>query len=276
LSRKPELCLVDELPHTNVPGSPRNKRWEDVLVLLEAGIDVFTTMNVQHIESINDQVYQISGVRVRETVPDWIVGQADEVVMVDLTPRALLNRLERGVVYAPEKAQQALSHFFKESTLSALRELALRQTAREVDARQSEYPTSERILIFITADPSSAALVRRGRRVADYIHAECYAVFIRKSGEYERLSAEEKRAVERHLTFARELHVDSRTLEGEDVAKTLLDFARAHQITQIFVSRQRKKTRLGAFGGSLIHQIVRMAGDMQVTVVAERKYQKVD
>src|SRR6185312_2681205 len=127
LARRPQVCLVDEFPHTTVPGSERAKRWEDVEALLAAGIDVLTTMNIQHLESLNDQVWQISGVRVRETIPDWVVQQASEVVMVDLTPRALLNRLQRGVVYQRDKAEQAMQHFFREQTLVALRELALRQ-----------------------------------------------------------------------------------------------------------------------------------------------------
>ena len=118
LARHPAVCLVDEFPHTNVPGSDRAKRWEDVAKLLESGIDVLTTMNIQHLESLNDQVREISGIRVRETIPDWVVQQADEVVMVDLTPRALLHRLQRGVVYKPEKAESALQNFFRESTLS--------------------------------------------------------------------------------------------------------------------------------------------------------------
>ena len=135
----PKLCVVDEFPHTNVPGSDRPKRWQDVQVLLDAGIDVLTTMNIQHLESLNDQVWHITGIRVRETIPDWVMQQADQVVMVDLTPRALLNRLARGVVYSPEKAQKALENFFQESTLVALRELALRQTAHEVEIRQVDY-----------------------------------------------------------------------------------------------------------------------------------------
>src|ERR1700680_4621390 len=139
LARYPRVCVVDEFPHTNVPGSERLKRWEDVEVLLTAGIDVLTTMNIQHLESLNDQVWQITGIRVRETIPDWVMRKADQVVMVDLTPRALLNRLARGVVYPQEKAQQALENFFQESTLVALRELALRQTAHEVEIRQVDY-----------------------------------------------------------------------------------------------------------------------------------------
>src|SRR6266536_3672233 len=126
LVRHPQVAAVDEFPHTNVPGSERTKRWEDVQVLLDAGIDVLTTMNVQHLESLNDQILQISGIRVRETVPDWVLKQADEVVIVDVTPEALINRLRRGVVYETEKANRALENFFKEQTLVALRELALR------------------------------------------------------------------------------------------------------------------------------------------------------
>src|SRR5690349_22396294 len=135
LHRHPAVAVVDEFPHTNVPGSPRAKRWEDVHVLLAAGIDVITTMNVQHLESLNDQIWQSTGVRVRETIPDWVVKQADEIVMIDLTPRALLNRLKRGVVYPPDRAQAALDNFFQEPTLVALRELAMRQTAHVVEAQ---------------------------------------------------------------------------------------------------------------------------------------------
>src|SRR5579872_2992985 len=155
LERHPEVCVVDELAHTNVPGSAHLKRWENVLELLDAGIDVMTTMNIQHLESLNDQVKDMTGVRVRETIPDWVMKQADEVVMVDLTPRALINRLERGVVYPPEKAQRALQNFFKESTLVALREIALRQTAHEVEIRQVTLPESPAEIAAAPADRAS-------------------------------------------------------------------------------------------------------------------------
>src|SRR5580700_5940137 len=136
-TRRPAICVVDELAHTNVPGSERTKRWEDVQVLLDGGIDVMTNMNIQHLESLNDQIFHITGVRVRETVPDWFVKSADEVVMVDATTGALLNRLKRGDIYALEKAQKAMENFFKESTLASLRELALRQTAHELELRET-------------------------------------------------------------------------------------------------------------------------------------------
>jgi two-component system, OmpR family, sensor histidine kinase KdpD len=272
LERHPEVCLVDEFPHTNVPGSGRLKRWEDVMVLLEHGIDVITTMNVQHIESLNDQIFQISRIRVRETIPDWIVNQADEVVMVDLTPRALLNRLERGVVYRPEKARQALENFFKEPTLVALREFALRQTAHELELRQNEPDSGpddgepkDRILIVITPDESSTAVIRRAWRVADYLHADCYAVAIE--------SRDRQDAVDKQLAFARSLHIETHTLPGgRDDAQAIIDFAHLHRITHIFIGRPSEQRRV-PLGRTLVQKIVHLAQDMQVTLVADRGLQ---
>src|SRR5215470_3838112 len=244
LRRHPQVAVVDEFPHTNVTGSARVKRWEDIHALLDAGIDVLTTMNVQHLESLNDQIWQSTGVRVRETIPDWVLKQADEVVMVDLTPRALLNRLARGVVYPPERARAALENFFKESTLVALRELAMRQAAYSVESRlPSDEPdaapevaadaqTRDRLLLVITPDPSSAALIRRGRRVADYLRAECLAVYVSKTADLSDLPPAEREAVERHLNFARNLHIETRVLPSQNAAATLVDFAHRNQVTQ--------------------------------------------
>lgn len=297
LARHPEVCVVDELPHTNVPGSSHLKRWESVLELLDAGIDVMTTMNIQHLESLNDQVKDMTGVRVRETIPDWVMKQADEVVMVDLTPRALINRLERGVVYPAEKAQRALQNFFKESTLVALREIALRQTAHEVEVRQVALPESpteiadvpaepsyatesgenvltDRILVYVTEHPATAILIRRGRRVADYLQADCFAIFVYEEADFNGLPPAKREAVERHLNFARNLHLETRVLQGEDIATTLLDFARLHNITQLFMVRPQYSPWEGFLGRNLIHRIVRHAHDMQVTIVAERRPRK--
>jgi two-component system sensor histidine kinase KdpD len=294
LERRPAICLVDELAHTNVPGSERPKRWEEVHVLLDAGIDVFTTLNVQHLESLNDKVYEISGVRVRETVPDWVVKQADEVVMVDATTGALLNRLRRGDVYEPAKAQQAMENFFKETTLSALRELALRHTALELELREeesalasealqstSQQPTvpmvpapaqaQDRILIHVTADPTTAMLIRRGRRVADFLGADCFAVYIFPNANLDALPKEEREAVERHLNFARNLHIETRILEGEDPAQTIVDFARRNQVTQILLARPRYTWWSRLLRTPLPARIVRRAKDMRVAVVAERR-----
>ena len=298
LERHPRVCVVDEFAHSNVPGSERAKRWEDVQVLLEAGIDVLTTMNIQHLESLNDQVWQFTGIRVRETIPDWVMQQAAEVVMIDLTPRALLNRLERGVVYSPEKAQKALENFFRESSLVALRELALRQTAHEVEIRQTDHDLKEdesageahrgddggnnpdperleRILIFVTAEPTTAMLIRRGKRVADYLQANCFAVAVHRHGGLDAMSPLEREAVERHLNFARNLHIETRVLEGDDVARTLVDFARLNGATQIFLARRQQARIAALFGHSLVQEVVRLAHDMHVIIVAERRPQKV-
>ena len=293
LKRRPQVCMVDEFPHSNIPGSEREKRWQDVQVLLDAGIDVLTTMNIQHLESLNDQVWRITGVRVRETIPDWVMQQADQVVMVDLTPRALLNRLARGVVYPPEKALEALRNFFQESTLVALRELALRQTAHEVEIRQVDYnspgfqavpaggdvtdepPRSqERILILVTADPSTAMLIRRGKRVADYLHADCFAVAVRTNWDGQDTASGQREAVERHLNFARNLHIEARLLGGHDVARTSVEFARLNGVTHLFLARP-STGRWPAFGGrNLVQQVVRLARDMQVIIVADRSKQQ--
>jgi two-component system sensor histidine kinase KdpD len=264
LARHPEVCAVDEFPHTNIPGSERAKRWEDVMVLLDAGIDVLTTMNIQHLESLNDQMREITGVQVRETIPDWVVKQADEVILVDLTPGALLNRLQRGVIYGTEKAERALANFFKEPTLAALREMALRQTAHEIDIRQTETTeTRERILIHVTESPAAAALIRRGKRVADYSKADCFAVSV--------LPSPDPAQLERHMEFARKLRIETRVLESETPAEALVDFARRNAVTQIFLSKPSKRAVPFLSKRHLVMEIVRLAPDRQVTVVAERR-----
>jgi len=283
LRRHPRVCLVDEFAHTNVPGSEHAKRWEDVLRLLDAGIDVVTTMNVQHLESLNDQVFQMTGVRVRETLPDWVVKEADQVVMIDLTPRALLNRLERGVVYAPDKASRALENFFRESNLVALREMALRQTAHEVEIREvdpdqfwrfartgaAEGEPAERILVHITSHPETANLIRRAWRIAEFLQAGCLAVHVRSISS--RTSPEESDAIEKHLRFARDLHIETRVIEGDREAESLVEFARMNKVTQIYIARPRYKPWQRLLSTNPVHKIVRLAPDMRLIIVAERR-----
>ncbi len=285
LARNPHVCVVDEFPHTNVPGTERQKRWEDVEVLLAAGMDVLTTMNIQHLESLNDQVWQITGIRVRETIPDWVIQQADEVVMVDLTPRALLNRLQRGVVYERKKAERALQNFFREQTLVALRELALRQAAHEVEHRmvddQARLPTSggavagprkdHKILVLITANPKTAMIIRRAKRVSDFLGAECTAVAVQPTGDLSGLAAADREAMERHLNFARNLHIETRILEGDDVASTLVEFGRRNQVTQIFLTRPSRKAWPPAMSGDTAHKVIRLAKDMLIVIVSDRE-----
>ena len=289
LARRPAVCVVDEFAHTNVPGSARAKRWEDVAILLDAGIDVLTTMNVQHLESLYDRLEEIAGIKVRETIPDWVVKDANEVVLVDIPPRALLNRLRRGVVYPAEKVQRAMEGFFKEPTLAALRELALRQTAHEVDLRHADDAAAsqeaafgrapgavpatgppERILIHITESPASTALIRRGRRVADYLRGDCFAVAIvpppATAG-----TTRASEAIEQHLEFARRLHIETRTLEAEDAALALVAFARGNSISQIFLPKPPRPLLPVLSKRDTTMRIVALAHDMQMTIVADRR-----
>jgi two-component system sensor histidine kinase KdpD len=255
-----------------------------VEALLAAGIDVLTTMNIQHLESLNDQIWHISGIRVRETVPDWMVQQAHEVVMVDLTPRALLNRLQRGVVYERGKAERALENFFREQTLVALRELALRQTAHEVEQRMAEgeersasadgVPSGthkhHRILVLITASPKTAMLIRRAKRVSDFLAAECFAVAVQPTGDLSGLPADDREAIERHLNFARNLHIETRILEGDDVASTLVDFGRRNGVTQIFLTRPQRKTWSPVLSRDPTQRVINLAKDMLIVIVSDR------
>jgi two-component system sensor histidine kinase KdpD len=294
LARGPEICLVDELAHTNVPGSERQKRWEDVMGLLDAGIDILTTLNIQHLESLNDHVLQVTGIRVRETLPDWIVTQAEEVVMVDVTVEALLNRLRRGAVYEQEKAQKALKNFFKESTLAGLRELALRQTAYQVELHHEEAEATpapvwqvtgegaapqrelagshEKILIHVTADPASAMLIRRGRRLADYLRSECYAVYVCLRDDLAALPMSERQAVERHLNFARNLHIETVVVHGNRPAEALVEFSRQRGITRLLLTRSRERRLKELFGNSLVFKVVKLARHLRITVVSGTGY----
>jgi len=289
LTRHPQVCVVDEFAHTNVPGAQRTKRWQDVMILIENGVNVLTTMNVQHLESLNDRIFRMTGVRVRETVPDWVLHQAAEIVMIDLTPEALLNRLDRGVVYHGDKILRAKENFFQESTLTALRELALRETAFEVEFRQTSGDpnagvqsshagerqttavsrSSERVLVYVTAEPSSVALIRRAKRVSDYLKGECIAVAIvppRHTSD----SCEAGAAIDKHLTFARNLQVETHVLTGGDIAEQLMSFVRQHGITQIYLLRPQMPRWNIPFKPNLVQQLVRLARDMEVTIVAER------
>lgn len=285
LERHPAICVVDELAHTNVPGSSRTKRWEDVQLILDAGIDVMTNMNIQHLESLNDHIFRISGVRVRETVPDWFIKSASEIIMVDATTSALLNRLRRGVIYAPDKAQRALENFFKESTLTALRELALRQTAHELeskdpgaihDSQLRSYDSAasdehrDRILVYVTSSQASAMLIRRGRRMADYLDADCFAVaVVGRKNAMGQLKPDTE--IERHLNFARNLHIETRVLEGNDAAEVILDFCRRNRITQVLAARPKIRLWTHLRSSDPVLQIVHAAIDIRVIVVADRR-----
>jgi magnesium transporter len=275
LRRNPRICVVDELAHSNAPGSERQKRWQDVQVLLHAGIDVLTTTNVQDLASLSDQIWQLTGLRVRETVPDWLFQQADEVVIVDVTPRALLHRLERGVIYPADKAKTESERLFQEPVLVALRELAIRQTAQALEARQTgkagpPESQTERILVNVTADPSTAMLLRRARRVADHLQAVCIAVYIHSKEESSVVHVEDRPTVDRHLRFAENLHIPAEVIHGKNRAQTLVDYARKNGVTQLFLTRSAKPQRRWFPGLDFTDQVLQQANEMEVTVVAER------
>ncbi|MBL9033592.1 MAG: sensor histidine kinase KdpD [Rhodospirillaceae bacterium] len=277
LARKPQLVLVDELAHTNAPGSRHDKRWQDVAELLEADIDVYATLNIQHLESLNDVVAQITTVRVRETLPDEAIDKADEVELVDLTPKDLIQRLHEGKVYVPEVAQRALGHYFSEGNLTALRELALRRTAQRVDDQMLTYmqahaipgpwAAGERILVCVNEHPSAAGLIRHARRAADRLQARWVALYI-ESPRSHQLPEADKNRVAQTLRLAERLGATAVTLPGRDIASDVLNYARANNITQIIIGKSRRTRLFELLHGSVVDTLVRKSGAIAVQVLA--------
>ena len=244
VERRPQVVLVDELAHTNIPGSKHRKRYEDVLQILEAKIDVLSTVNIQHIESVAPTVNAFTGVVVRETVPDWVLQVADEIVMVDLTPEALQNRMKRGDVYGKEKVEQSLKNFFRRGNLIALRELALRQVAEQVDRSLSSYmdekdiqenwAVRERIAVCISSNPRAQYLLARAARMARRMDAELYAVHVDVGNG---ASARDEKSLEANLKFAESLGAKIVRLKGENVPDAAAQFVREKHITQMIFGR---------------------------------------
>ncbi|MBI5361904.1 MAG: sensor histidine kinase KdpD [Planctomycetes bacterium] len=277
LARRPTLVLVDELAHANAPGSRHAHRWQDVVELLEAGIDVFTTLNVQHVESLNDVVASITGIAVRETVPDSLLDQADEIELVDLSPDELLARLAAGKVYLPQRAEIAAEHFFRKGNLIALRELALRRTAERVDAQASEWKreqgiaatwrTTERLLIAIDASPQSANLIRAGRRIAVSMRAPWIVLTVEDS-DFEGLAVSDRERLSAHLALAQRLGAETLVVRGESVPGEILAVARAREATRILVGKPRHERWRGLLRGSLIEALVRGSETADVLVTS--------
>ena len=279
LERRPQICLVDELAHTNATGSARQKRWQDVDVLLAHGITVLSTLNVQHLESLNDTVYDITGVRVRETVPDNILRSADEVIIVDITPRALVNRLRRGDVYKPDKVEQALGNFFREGNLSALRELALREVTHSVDDDVSSYrkaknieahwASGERVLVCLSPTSSSLRLIRRGWRIAQRLQAEIFGVYVADHPPTE----QEKQVLNNDFTLAERLGVPVVTLQG-DVANEIIRFAQENEITQLVIGHSSRSRWQEFIKGSIVNRMTRELRSVDILIVTEPKEKK--
>jgi two-component system sensor histidine kinase KdpD len=277
LARKPKLLLVDELAHTNAPGSRHAKRWQDVLELLEAGIDVFTTVNVQHVESLNDVVAQITHVRVRETVPDSILDRADEIEVVDLPPEDLLVRLREGKVYLADQAARAAENFFQRGKLLALRELALRRTADRVDAEMQAYreehaiaetwPAGERILVCVSPSPASARLVRAARRMAAGLRAQWVAAYVEPTAMAP-MSEPDRDRLDAHLRLVESLGGNVVRLTGARFGPALLEYARDHNVTRILVGKPTHPRLRDFIRGSVLDEIVRGSGDIDVHVIS--------
>lgn len=276
LARRPAVILVDELAHTNAPGSRHVKRWQDVLELLDAGIEVHTTLNVQHVASLTDVVEQITGVRVRETVPDDVLARADEVVLIDLPPEVLLERLADGKVYVAEQAQRATEHFFKRGNLLALRELALRRTAELVDvdilayrrAHGIERPwaSRERLLVAVGPSPSSERLIRVGRRTAARLDAAWEVVAVDRPSRP--LGQRERERLEAHLALAESLGADVIRLRDEQVAAAILAHARQRGATRVIVGKPTHSRWRDLWGGGLVETLIRGSGELELHVVA--------
>ncbi|MDF2692703.1 MAG: Osmosensitive channel histidine kinase KdpD, partial [Labilithrix sp.] len=277
LDRRAGLILVDELAHTNAPGSRHAKRWQDIEELLAAGLDVYSTLNVQHLESLNDVVAQITHVIVRETVPDDVFERADDVRLIDLPIDELLERLREGKVYVPEQAARARRSFFREGNLIALRELALRLTAQRVDAQMREYrekhgidrtwPVAERVLVCVSPSPASERLVRAARRLATTLHGDWIAVYVETPASL-RLSEDDRRRVTEHLRLAQGLGAETVTLSGASSPEEVTRFARARNVTRIVVGKPTHPSWRDWMRSSFLDQVVRLSGDIEVNVLS--------
>ena len=279
LKRRPELLLLDELAHTNIPGSRHPKRYQDVEELLDAGIDVYTTVNIQHIESLNDVVAQITHVRVRETVPDSIIDRADAIELVDLTPDDLIQRLQEGKVYVPKQAERALKHYFSPANLTALRELALRRTAERVDEQLLEHmraraisgpwAAGDRIVVCVSEDPRAAGLVRYAKRLADRLHAPWMALYVETRRSLQ-LAEGERDRIAQTLRLAERLEGEAITVptSSRRLADDVLSFAHKHNVTHIIVGKSTRSRWFEMLHGSIVHDLVRRSGNISVHVIA--------
>jgi two-component system sensor histidine kinase KdpD len=277
LKRRPQLVLVDELAHANAPGSRHPKRYLDVEELIGAGIDVFTTLNIQHVESLNDVVARITRIRVRETVPDSILDQADDIEVVDLAPDDLIQRLQEGKVYVPHQAERAVRHYFQPGNLTALRELALRRTAQRVDdqllshmrahAISGPWPAGDRVLVCVSEAIDTPALIRYARRAADRFHAPWTAIYVETS-RTQRLNDVEHDRIADYLRLAERLGASTITIPGRKIADEVIAYSEANNITQIVIGKSDRSRWFEILHGSVVHDLVRKTGQISVHVIS--------
>jgi two-component system, OmpR family, sensor histidine kinase KdpD len=276
IARFPQLALIDELAHTNVPGSLREKRYQDVEVILAAGIDVYSTMNIQHLESLNDLVARITGVVVRERVPDRILEEADEVVVIDVTPETLQERLLEGKIYAPQKIQQSLDNFFQRRNLIALRELALREVADNVEedaiasTPQGQFCNiHERVLVCVSTYPNSIQLLRRGARIASYMSAPLFTIYVSHPERF--LTKEESLYIETCEKLCKEFDGTFIRTTGTDVAKAIAEVAEQYRITQIVIGATQRSRWQILFKGALTHKLLRLLKNVDLHIISAEK-----
>jgi two-component system sensor histidine kinase KdpD len=272
LARRPAVCLIDELAHTNAPGSVREKRYEDVAVILEAGIDVVTTLNIQHIESLNDTVEAMTGVKVRETIPDSIVDESDEIILIDMTPEGARARMQHGHIYPPTQAAAALEGFFRPANLAALRELALRRTAEEVDEQLEEFmresgreetTLEERVLVYIDASPFARTLIRRGWRLAEAFRGELLVAYCKR--ELDEVSQNE---IARSVELAEDLNARVVAMDATDEARALQAMMNAEGVQHVVLAH-RGAGALGRIRGSLADKLAAAAPSVELHLVPE-------
>jgi two-component system sensor histidine kinase KdpD len=276
LARKPKVVLVDELAHTNIEGSRHGKRYEDAMALLDARIDVLSTMNVQHVESLLPTVLNITGVKVRETVPDWVMQRVNEIVLVDLTPEALQTRMRRGDIYPVERAERALGHFFKPDNLMALRELALQQVTRAVDRSLESYLEKEglgkhlglreRIAVCISSSPAAQYLIARAARMAQRVEAELFVIYVDIGADEH---PEDQRSLTQNLRFAEDLGAKLVRTKGKNVAEEVAKIVREKHITQVVFGRSAQRGWRKYFYLSAIHRFLRDAPPVDVHIVTQ-------
>src|SRR5215470_3768235 len=277
LARRPAVMIVDELAHSNATGSRHAKRWQDVMELLDAGINVYTALNVQHLESLNDIVAKITGVVVRETVPDSVIERADEIELVDIPPDDLIQRLQDGKVYVPHQAREAIHNFFRKGNLIALRELALRRTADRVDAQMQAYmrdhaiaktwPVAERVLVCVSPSPQATQLVRAGRRLATRLGAEWIVAFVETPASARLPQADRDRAVQT-LRLAEQLGAEAVTLSGPTMSEEILAYARARNVSKIVIGKPARSLWKRILLGSIVDALVEGSGEIDVFVIS--------
>ena len=277
VARKPAVAVIDELAHTNVEGSKHGKRYEDVIELLDAGIDVLSTMNVQHIESMTPMVRSITGVTVRETVPDWVMQRVNEIVLADLTPEALRHRMERGDIYPVERAERALGHFFRPGNLIALRELALRQVTQVVDRSMESYlekerveqpGVRERIAVCISSNPAAQYLIARGWRMAQATSADFVVLYVDIGVD---ANPQDQRTLRNNIEFAENLGAEVVKLKGDKVSETVAKYVREKHVTQVVFGHSATTGWRRYLYMSAIHKFLRDAPSVDVHIVTQTK-----